>query len=96
MQQLTIEEIVIRCLYVSMSDHMNALGQYGYWEMYQHSLDMMSGLFKNHGMMFAVKHMNLIMSTAPSYTGRTSAVVDVATTLETLAPEKYAGTFKYA
>lgn len=95
MNNSTIEEIVIRSLYVSMADYMKEESSVGYWYMYDHSLRMVGNLFKNHGIVFTVTHMNLIMCTEPSYTGRVSAIVDIATTLENLCPDRYAGKFKY-
>lgn len=89
----TLEAIVIESMAPNMEDYMDdyaIVPSPVYWDLY---CDMLEELELNKQWLTML--CNNIFLNYSSNNGRYNACVDVASTLESLAPEKYAGKFKY-
>ena len=91
MQQLTIEEIVIDALEPTFADMMDESLN---WHGYGMELCYLGHVLRTRPEML-VEELNETLSGYRSTSGEYTAACDVASTLESLAPEKYAGKFKY-
>lgn len=87
----TIEEIVIDALEPTFADMMETNTK---WHGYGMELCYLMGIFLSHPNCF-VDEVNTTLIDYTSNTGEYTAACDVASTLESLAPEKYAGKFRY-
>lgn len=88
---MNIVKLVIECLRPSMKDHMNQGGSY--WFDYENVLDaclMASNSDKN-----LIELINEIIQTEYSKSPACHAAVDIASTLENLAPKQFANSFVY-
>ena len=86
----TIEEIVIDVLEPTFKDMMLSNNGVNYWVSYGAKLQVL-GMSEFDD--YFIRDLNIGMNSALSSVK--DACVDVASTLESLAPEKYAGQFKY-
>lgn len=89
MSPYTLEKIVIDSMIPSMEDCMDTSSPV-YWDLY---CDMLVELKTESK--WVILLCNNIFRNYNSNDGRYCACCDVASTLESLAPEKYAGKFKY-
>lgn len=85
----SIEEIVIASMVPSMQDYIDTTMPQ-YWDQYCDQLEEIS-----LNIPWLILGCNNIFLNYNSTNGRYNACVDIASTLESLAPDKYAGKFKY-
>lgn len=85
----TIEEIVVDALRADFADLMRNTS---YYSEYDDTLDILGRHFELGG---AVGLINSSLKTFHSWSAHHGACFDVASTLESLAPEKYKGKFNY-
>lgn len=85
----SIEEIVIASMVPSMQDYIDTTMPQ-YWDQYCDQLEEIS-----LNIPWLILGCNNIFLNYHSTNGRYNACVDIASTLESLAPDKYAGKFKY-
>ena len=87
----TIERIVIEELEPTFKDAMHSMYGINYWVVYSETLySLLAGNFDGG----FIKELNMGINETCSK-GVKDACIDVASTLESLAPEKYAGKFHY-
>lgn len=85
----SIEEIIIASMVPNMQDYIDTTMPQ-YWDQYCDQLEEIS-----LNIPWLILGCNNIFLNYNSTNGRYNACVDIASTLESLAPEKYAGKFKY-